>query len=110
MEEGFWQEVRQYEEVNHMPYITSVERIGIRKGIEQGLQEGIQQGMQRGLQQGLQQRAREDIRDVLEARFGTAPPQVAAALTNLEDLAKLKALLRQASTVGTLAEFLRHLR
>ena len=66
--------------------------------------------MEEGLQQGLQQRAREDIRDVLEARFGNPPAQVAEALSQMKDLAKLKALLRQASTVGTLAEFLRHLR
>jgi hypothetical protein len=30
-----------------MPYVTSVERIGIRKGIQQGIQQGIQRGIQR---------------------------------------------------------------
>jgi len=25
-----------------MPYVTSVERIGVKKGIEQGIQQGIQ--------------------------------------------------------------------
>ena len=32
-----------------MPYVTSVERIGIRKGIEKGLKQGLQQGLQKGL-------------------------------------------------------------
>ena len=27
-----------------MPYITSIERMGIEKGLQQGLQEGFQQG------------------------------------------------------------------
>ena len=27
-----------------MPYITSIERIGIQKGIEQGIEQGIRQG------------------------------------------------------------------
>ena len=34
-----------------MPYVTSVERIGIRKGIQEGIQQGIQQGVQQGLEQ-----------------------------------------------------------
>jgi hypothetical protein len=40
LEDEFWREVGQYEEERRMPYITSVERIGIRKGREQGRQEG----------------------------------------------------------------------
>ncbi|CAK7073671.1 flagellar biosynthesis/type III secretory pathway protein FliH [Kerstersia gyiorum] len=44
-----------------MAYISSVERIGIRKGLEQGLRQGLEQG-------------REDmagmLREQLETRFG----------------------------------------
>jgi hypothetical protein len=36
----FWEEVQLFEANQPMPYITSVERIGIRKGKEIGLQEG----------------------------------------------------------------------
>jgi hypothetical protein len=32
----------------HMPYITSVERIGMEKGMQKGIQQGIQQGKQLG--------------------------------------------------------------
>ena len=32
----FWQELSTYEEERRMPYVTSVERIGIEKGIEKG--------------------------------------------------------------------------
>ena len=42
LEERLWSEIHQYEEVKQMPYVTSVERIGIRKGIQQGIQQGIQ--------------------------------------------------------------------
>ncbi len=45
LEQQFWQEVIQYEEERRMPYITSVERIGIQKGIRQGLLEGIKLGL-----------------------------------------------------------------
>jgi hypothetical protein len=36
LEQAFWQELRQIEEVHHMPYVTSVERLGIQPGLEQG--------------------------------------------------------------------------
>jgi len=40
LEDCFWQELEQYEEEKAMPYVTSVERIGIRKGRQEGRQEG----------------------------------------------------------------------
>ena len=49
LEEQLWSEIQTYEAVEHMPYVTSVERIGIRKGIEQGIQQGIQQATREGL-------------------------------------------------------------
>jgi predicted transposase YdaD len=38
LEQEFWREIRQLEEETRMPYITSVERLGIEQGIEQGMQ------------------------------------------------------------------------
>ena len=35
-EQLFWQELSEYEEGKKMPYVTSVERIGIEKGMQQG--------------------------------------------------------------------------
>jgi len=55
-----------------MPYITSVERIGMEKGIQQGIQEGIQQGIQEGIQQGKQLGAVDMLLRQIERRFG--PP------------------------------------
>jgi gluconate kinase len=36
LKRSFWEELRTYEEERRMPYITSVEQIGIEKGIEKG--------------------------------------------------------------------------
>ena len=44
LKQDFWQEVIHLEEERRMPYVTSVERIGIQKGIRQGLLEGIELG------------------------------------------------------------------
>ena len=35
-EQLFWQELSEYEEGRKMPYVTSVERIGMKKGMQQG--------------------------------------------------------------------------
>ena len=53
MEEIFWQEMHQYEEEKNMPYVSSVEKIGIKKGIQQGIQQGIQTGIQTGRREGM---------------------------------------------------------
>jgi flagellar biosynthesis/type III secretory pathway protein FliH len=53
-EMALWHEIQAYEEREKMDYITSVERIGMKRGFQQGVQEGIQQGKQLGLQEGKQ--------------------------------------------------------
>ncbi len=50
LEEQLWSEIQTYETVEHMPYVTSVERIGIRKEIRPGIQQGIEQATREGLQ------------------------------------------------------------
>ena len=53
MEEIFWQEMHQYEEEKNMPYVSSVEKIGIKKGIQQGIQTGRREGMLDAIELGL---------------------------------------------------------
>jgi hypothetical protein len=89
LEEGFWQNVQQYEEKQRMRYVTSVERIGMKKGMEQGLLKAT----------------REAVVDVLEERFGGTPPTVVEAIQGMEDPSLLKSLLRRAATLGSLEEF-----
>jgi hypothetical protein len=36
LEQEFWREIRQLEEETRMPYITSVERLGIEQGMQRG--------------------------------------------------------------------------
>ena len=48
LEEGLWMEIQKLEEEAKMEYVTSVERIGIKKGMQQGIQQGMQQGIQQG--------------------------------------------------------------
>ncbi len=45
LEQNFKREVVKYEEV-HMPYVTSIERLGREEGLEEGLQKGREEGLQ----------------------------------------------------------------
>ena len=62
-----------------MPYITSVERIGMQRGLEQGIQQGIQQGVQQGVQQG----QAEMVLRVLNRRFGAISADLTASICGL---------------------------
>ncbi len=56
LDQAFWQALTTFEQENKMPYISSVERIGIKKGIEQGIEQGIAQGEAKILLQQLAKR------------------------------------------------------
>ncbi|MDI6791482.1 MAG: hypothetical protein QME81_01250 [bacterium] len=92
-EELIGEEIKQLEEVKKMPYVTSVERIGIKKGIQQGLLED----------------GREMISEALDERFGEVPFFVSDAVNRIEDRDVLKSLLRRAIRCASLEEFERAL-
>jgi hypothetical protein len=101
LEEAYWETVREYEEVKQVPYITSVERIGIKKGIQQG----VQQGLQQGLQQGTVLTAREDVLEAVRLRFKRTPRGIGLRIRQLDDPSKLKQLHRKAILAESLEEF-----
>lgn len=71
-----WQNLETLEEETNMPYVCSVEQIGIEKGLEQGLEQGTQQGQARMLAR------------LLTHRFGEVPFWVTERLgkANVEEL------------------------
>ena len=76
-----------------MPYVTSVEKIGIEKG------------MQQGMQQGMLLDAREMLLEVLNERFGRTNVKLSAKLESIDSRERLKTLLRQALQVKSINEF-----
>ena len=85
----FWEEVKTLEEVRKMPYVTTGERIGLRKGREEGLQQGLQQM----------------VIDALEVRFEEIPSLISESIHQTKDPERLKALHRQAIRSASLEEF-----
>lgn len=67
-----------------MPYITSVERIGIQKGIKQGLLKGISLGLMR--------------------KFGSEGLGILPEISALQDVNLLEAILERLETANTLDE------
>jgi hypothetical protein len=85
LEQEFWQEIEQYEAERRMPYITSVERIGVAQGNLEG--------------------RRDAVIEVLETRFGTVPQAIVDGLELIADVDLLKTLLKRAIAVQSLDDF-----
>lgn len=85
LEQEFQQELNQYEEEKRMPYITSVERMGMEKGMIQ--------------------KARESVIDALEIRFENVPSELVNKISQIQDTSLLKNLHRQAITLDSISDF-----
>ena len=98
MDDLFWQEVRQYEKEKNMPYVTSVERIGIKKGIQQGIQQGRRDGLIEAIEMGL------------SIKFGAIGlkllPEI-RAMADLNRLEMIKEAIKAAHDVSELEELLK---
>ncbi|WP_172965267.1 transposase [Candidatus Thiodictyon syntrophicum] len=85
LETAYLEDIEQLEEETKMRYVTSAERIGIRKGIELGRQES----------------QRELLEHLLVARFGPLPGSLAVRVAGAES-AQLSAWFERALTADSL--------
>jgi hypothetical protein len=93
LEEQFMTDVVAYEAQERKPYVTSVERIAIRRGIEQGIEQGMQQAVY------------DLLLETLETRFGPVPEPLKTRLGTITDIGRLKALHHEALLAGSLDDF-----
>jgi hypothetical protein len=102
-----WREITRIEEERRMPYITSVERIGLERGEQIGLERGEQIGLERGEQIGLREGRLEGQRAVLrrlvQARFGTVPEALGRQIDAAAEL-RLDQLVDRIGAASTLNE------
>ncbi|WP_028323893.1 hypothetical protein [Desulfatirhabdium butyrativorans] len=133
LDRHFSDTIRKLEEEKKMPYVTSVERLGIKKGIVQGLEEGLQlgrqegmqlgrqegmqlgrqegmqlgrqEGMQLGRQEGMKIALQESICDVLKLRFGKVSKGISSAIAGIQDSDTLKTLHQKAVFCESLKAF-----
>jgi len=95
LDREFWQEVIQLEEERRMPYITSVERIGIQKGIQQGIQQSQQQ---------MREILLEGIELGLELKFGELGLILLPEISQIENIEQLRAIHAGLRTVNTVED------
>ncbi len=84
-DERLWQEIKQLEEEINKPYITSLERIGIRKGAVKENQELVI--------------------ETLYERFGDIPTYIPDGVLQIQDHGKLRSLHRHAIRSASINEF-----
>jgi flagellar biosynthesis/type III secretory pathway protein FliH len=106
----------EFERKQNMPYVTSVERFGIEKGLQQGIEKGLQQGIEKGLQQGIEKglqqgiqrgqmmASRQDILELLEARFGPVPERIRKRVDAEASMEALRSWHRMAATCAKLED------
>jgi hypothetical protein len=93
LEQELRREIEAFEETQRMKYVSTIERLAERRGIEQGIEQGREQAL------------REAILDVLAERFGLVPDRFSDLLNQIEEIAVLQTLLRQAVTIASLELF-----
>ncbi len=91
LEPEFWREVRNLEEERRMPYITSIERIGIQKGIEQS-REQMRQVLLESLEFGL------------ELKFGSEGLGIFSEISQFKEVEQLRAIQTGLKTAQTVEE------
>jgi hypothetical protein len=88
--------IRIDQEQQHMPYVTSIERLA--------REEGRQEGRQEGRYQGREEAVREMIVEYLRSRFGAVSQELIDKLQT-SDLSALKSIQRHAWNSETIQEF-----
>ncbi len=90
LDEQLWQELSQFEKEKNMPYVTSVERLALKKGRAEGRVEG----------------AAATLIHILERRFpGQVPADLNTAIQGTSDLAQLERWVDLALEVASVADF-----
>ena len=72
---------------------------------KKGVMEIVTSWMEKGIQRGMLQKAREDILDVLEARFGEAPYELRERILAVTQEAELKRLHRESALAESIEAF-----
>jgi hypothetical protein len=96
LEASFLDEMHRFEGERKMPYVTSVEKLGIKRGRKEGLQEGRKEGLREGLL--------ETIPILLQTKFGAVDQALMEEIQALKDLDKLRSFARALQDVRTVKQ------
>jgi hypothetical protein len=109
LEENFRKEIYRFEEASKMQYVTSIERLALKKGHKEGLEKGLQKGLRKGLRKGHREGLLEGIAVALEAKFGDLDKSLfedIKALKKIADLRNVASALKTGKTLGEIRRIL----
>jgi hypothetical protein len=106
LQRDFSDEIERFEEERKMPYVTTIERMGIEKGLQKGLEQGMQQGMQQASENFVLRYLQRQFGDLTEERkvaiHNLSLPQITAlseVLFDFTSLDEVDAWLRNQETL-----------
>ena len=70
LDNELWHDIERIEGERNVKYVTSVERLAIKRGIEQGMEKGLEKGMEKGLERGRAEGSAALLSRQLTRRFG----------------------------------------
>ena len=89
-----------FEETRAMPHLSTAERIGRREGRKEGRVEGLEEGLVKG--QVVEAQA--SLLEIIEARVGTVPQDIASRVAQISDLDRLRNLRKLLLKEDSLAD------
>jgi flagellar biosynthesis/type III secretory pathway protein FliH len=105
LQQQFREEIYEYEQEQRMPYLSSLERMGLEEGLKRGREEGRKEGRNEGREEGL----REGIALALEAKFGQPGRKLMTRVRQITDVAELRDLAKVIKAAKTVESVRRHL-
>jgi predicted transposase YdaD len=102
---SFRTEIYEYEMEQHMPYVTSIERMAKEEGMQEGRQEGREEGRAAERADLL-----EIISEGLTAKFADAGKKLATRVRRCPDIGRLKLIARALITAKSIKEVEKALR
>jgi len=107
LEDEFWQEMQEYEEENRMPYISTIEKMAIKRGMEKGIEQGIEKGIEQGIEKGIIQGLIAGIKLGLRLKFGDEGLKLLPEISEINDVDLIKAIYNEIETAKTLDDLRR---
>ncbi|HEY6329666.1 MAG TPA: hypothetical protein VI756_10020, partial [Blastocatellia bacterium] len=72
---------------------------------KEGHKSGLKKGRKAGIEEGQLKTSRDDVIEILAARFGRVPASLTKTIKTVDNISRLKALLREAATTQSVTQF-----
>mgnify|MGYP001608861791 FL=1 len=83
-----------------MTYVTTAERVGMKKGMGKGMEKGVEKGVEKGIRRGI----KEAIADLLDVRFENEGDLVKEKIENVKNIEKLRMIKEAVKTAKSMEE------